>query len=105
MQFKKLPGFEKYSLLNLVGFIPDMISESDPRPLIEQLNSGYAHGGGWSPFRGFAQLPNGDLKYPEDPPTKALVEGEFRGDIIRIHESAWVSVTFPDGTFEVCRMD
>jgi hypothetical protein len=32
-----------------LGFLPYMLSKSDPRPAAEQFNANYAPGGGWLP--------------------------------------------------------
>ena len=95
----------KYHPHDVIGFIPLMLSEDDPRPAKEQLDSGYAHGGGWRPFNGFKMLDNGNMKYPGDPETLLLAEGKFRDETIRVYEHAWVAIVQPDGSFEVCRMD
>ena len=34
----------------MLGFLPMMLDDEDPRPAAEQLNETYAHGGGWMPF-------------------------------------------------------
>ena len=88
-----------------LGFIPQMLSESNPAPAAEQFNNMYQHGGGWQPFRGFTMMPNGNLQYPEDPATQLLFEGKMRDEIIRVYEHACVAIVQPDGSFEVSRMD
>jgi hypothetical protein len=89
----------------MLGFIPSMLSASDPRPAREQLNAAYGHGGGWDPFVGFEMNPDGSLHYPGDPPVLALAEAKLRDETIRFYEYEWVAVIQPDGSFEVCRMD
>jgi hypothetical protein len=88
-----------------LGFIPSFVSDDDPRPAREQLDTAYGHGGGWRAFPGFTMLPDGNLKYPGDPPTVALAETYLRDETIRFYQHSWVAVIQPDGTFEVCRMD
>lgn len=90
---------------DMLGFIPDFLSEEDPRPAREQFDQNYAHGGGWKHFEGFKMLPNGNLKYPGDPPVALLLETKLRDEIIRFYDCSWVTITQPDGSFEVCRMD
>jgi hypothetical protein len=91
--------------IEMLGFLPSFISEEDPRPAREQFNTNYGHAGGWSPFQGFTMLPNGNLKYPEDPETRLLWETKLRDETIRFYEHAWVAIIQPDGSHEICRMD
>lgn len=89
-----------------LGFIPDFINPDDPRPLKEQLNDAYAHGGGWRPFKGF-KLDQDTLvlQYPGEPPTLPLFMTVFRGDTVVVYQYAWVAIIQKDGSFEVSRMD
>ncbi len=87
----------------MLGFIPSFLSEKDPRPAAEQFNEHYISG--WRPFAGFTMLPNGDLSYPEDPPTRLLAETKLRDETIRFYDCAWVAIIQPDGSYEICRMD
>ncbi len=86
-----------------LGLIPSFLDEDDPRPAREQFDAKYI--GGWMPFPGFEMLEGGDLKYPEDPVTICLAETKLRDETIRFYQSSWVSITQPDGSFEVSRMD
>ncbi len=86
-----------------LGYIPTFLSNNDPRPAREQFDENYISG--WQPFEGFKMAPNGDLLYPDDPPTKLLAVGQLRHERIHVYEHAWVAVVQPDGTFEVTRMD
>lgn len=87
------------------GFIPYMLSEHSDKTTVEQLDAGYAHGGGWHEFNGFAMRVNGNMSYKGDPDTILYAEGKYRDDIIRVYEHAWVAVVHPDGSFNVARMD
>lgn len=89
----------------MLGFIPSFLSEADPRSAREQLDDNYRHGGGWSPFQGFTVLPDGNLKYPGDPPTQLLAEAKLREEVIRFYEHSWVSITQPDGSVEIAHLD
>lgn len=91
--------------LEMLGYIPAMVSDDDPRPAVEQFDSNYRHGGGWDPFPGFTMLPDGNLSYPGDPPTIALAETQLRDEVIRFYQHSWVAVIQPNGSFEVARMD
>ena len=88
----------------MLGYLPDMLSEDDPRSAREQLDANYRHGGGWSPFKGFTMTPTG-LKYPGDPPQRLLAETTLRDETIRFYDCSWVAVVAPDGSYEIARMD
>lgn len=90
--------------LDHLGFIPNFLDEDDPRSARKQLDTSYAHGGGWRPFKGFEMLENGDMEYPGDPVTKMLWETTFRDETIRVYEHAWIAIVSGE-TFEVTRMD
>jgi hypothetical protein len=87
----------------MLGLIPHFLLEDDPRPAAEQFAERYV--GGWRPMPGFTMNEDGSLKYPGDPSLYVLAECFFRTEIIRFYDHAWVSITQPDATFEVCRMD
>lgn len=91
--------------VEMLGYLPDMLSETDPRPAREQLDSGYRHGGGWCPFAGFELQPDGSIVYPGDPPMPLLAETTLRDERIRFFDCAWVMILQPDDSFEICRMD
>jgi|SRR5215471_1888501 len=85
------------------GYIPLWLSDDDPRPAKEQLNSGYVSG--WRPFKGFTMNAQEALVYPGDPPQRPIAEIKLREERIILYPSAWVAIIQPDGSFEVCRMD
>jgi len=93
--------------LDVLGFLPGMLSEEDPRPAREQFNERYAYGGGWRPFGQdkFKLKDNLVLTYPEDPPSVPLALLEFRNELIVFYEHAIVMIRQRDGSFEVSRMD
>lgn len=88
----------------MLGFIPSFLDENDPAPAREQIDRAYRHGGGWSPFVGFAMTRDG-LCYPGDPPMAPLAETRLREEIVRFYDCSWVAIIQPDGRFEVCRLD
>jgi len=88
---------------DMLGYVPSFLDEDDPRPAREQFHANYISG--WSPFKGFKMLPDGNMKYPNDPPTQLLFEGYFRDELVRFYQYAWVAIVQPDGSFEVSRMD
>lgn len=91
--------------MELLGFIPGFLSENDPRPAREQIDSAYQHGGGWSPFEGFKMLSDGNMQYPGDPPTRLLAETKLRDEVIRFYEHSWLAIVQQNGSFEVTRVD
>lgn len=88
-----------------LGELPHFLSENDPRPAREQIDSNYAHGGGWSPFPGFTMLEDGNLSYPGDPPVRLLAETQLRDELIRFYEHDWLAIIQEDGSFEISRVD
>ena len=90
---------------DMLGYLPELVSDQDPRPAREQFHANYTHGGGWQPFKGHTMLANGNLAYPDDPPTHLLFETKLRDETIRFYDGAWVCVIQKDGTYEIARMD
>lgn len=99
----KQPGMTQASL----GFLPGFFSEADPRAAKDQIETAYAHGGGWNPFGEgrWTMAPDGTLHYPEDPPFRMLAEAKLHDEIIRFYDCSFVAVVQPDGSFAVTRMD
>lgn len=87
-----------------LGYLPDFLSEDDPRPAREQFHANYQFGG-WQPFKGHELGPNNELHYPGDPPLIPLAQAKLRDELIVFYDCAWVAVIQPDRSFEVCRMD
>jgi hypothetical protein len=96
-------------IMGMIGYLPHFISENDPRPAREQLDSHYQHGGGWRPLEGWEMVvwgKNGPrIQYPGDPPIEPLAKIELREEQIFIYPYAQVLIMQPDGSFEVARMD
>ena len=89
-----------------LGFLPEFLSERNPKSAREQLDENYRHGGGWSPMEGFSFDPKDQsLKYPGDPKMKPLARAKLREETILFYDSAWVVVLQADGKYEVSRMD
>lgn len=90
--------------LDHLGAIPEFLAAFDPRPAAEQITEQYC--GGWMPFKGFCEIDGGRyLKYPGDPPMSLLWEVKLREETVRVYESAWVSITQPDGAVDYARLD
>lgn len=94
---------------NLAGLLPKFADENDPRPIREQLDESYAHGGGWQSFPGFTLRKNGmgnySLIYPDDPPRRELTRAPFRGQLVVLFESEWVGIIENDELVDVSRMN
>lgn len=88
-----------------LGLLPGLISEDDPRPVREQLNDAYRHGGGWDPMAGFTVRDGYVLKYPDDPPMKPLAMTSLRQEVVVFYPYSFLGVFQPDGSFEVSRVD
>lgn len=91
-------------ILNMVGFIPHMLDETDPRPAKEQLNEQYAHGGGWRHMKGFVRK-GAVLHYSGDPPFHPIAVIPFRDEQVFIYRHGLVAIIQKDESFTVSRMD
>ena len=88
------------------GFLPMMISRRDRRPLREQLDTGYQHGGGWQPMDGWTFDPtDGSMHYPGDPPMPPLLAAPVRDETLIMYDHDFVAIIQRDGSFEIARMD
>jgi hypothetical protein len=88
-----------------LGFLPEIIRGDDPRPVKDQVNERYRHGGGWDPTPGFKLLPNFVLEYPEDPPYRPVAMTKIGAELVYVYPHDFVGVFQSDGSFEVARMD
>lgn len=89
--------------LDHLGFLPEFLSDHDPRPAKEQFAAN--HHPGWRAFKGFVKGADNSLTYPGDPPQPVLAQTKLRDELICYYYHSWVAIIQPDGTFEVCRMD
>lgn len=106
----------RYPLADAIGFIPDFLSDLDPRGACDQFKEKYCGGwldakvgpGGFTASADFLQL-----RYPGDPPLRALAETTLHSSAfvstapperIIVYESAFVAV-IQDGSFRVSRLD
>jgi hypothetical protein len=89
-----------------LGFLPGLIHEGDVRPVAEQLNDRYRHGGGWRPTPGFTlNKATLALKYPEDPSMHPLAMSTLRDETLVFYPPAFLMILQGDGSFEVSRVD
>lgn len=89
--------------LDVLGFIPEFLSEDDPRPAKEQFAANYVSG--WRPFNGFKKTADNSLIFPGDPAQPVIAQTKLRDELICFYPHSWVAIIQPDGTYEVCRMD
>lgn len=89
-----------------LGYLPDWISELDPRGAAEQLDSHY-HWGGFSrcPISGFTACPEKCLAYPGDPLLRPIATCQLRHETICLYIAGVVAVWQPDGSFVAARFD
>lgn len=87
-----------------LGWLPCFLDPNDPRSAREQLDEGYAHGGGWRPRPGW-RMCGTELCYEDDKSLQLLASFALRHERILLFEHAWVAIVQPDGTFECCRMN
>jgi hypothetical protein len=96
----------RFSIEDAVGWIPQFLSEDDPRPAKEQLDTNYKHGGGWNPMNGWHFFKDTlKLYYPGDPAMLPFAKMKLRDEVILVYDHSWVLIMQPDGSHEVSRMD
>lgn len=94
-----------------VGLIPTFLKAHDERPLKQQIDERYAHGGGWHPLADWRiHNQTWQLHYNHagegDPDYMPLGGASLNGEIIICYPDAWtVIMDASDGTFEVSRLD
>ena len=91
--------------IDMLGFIPDFLSENDPRPAKEQIAENYSHGGGWNNMKKFKMNPDGNIQYPGDPPLILIAETKLRDELLKFYNGSWLAIIQPDGIFEISRLD
>jgi hypothetical protein len=89
-----------------LGFLPDILSAADRRPVKAQLMDRYAHGGGWRPIQGFRMQKNRTLRFPGDPPFRPSAATDINGELVIFYRNcSLLAVIQKDGKFEVTRCD
>jgi len=92
------------------GYLPEIIRDCDSRPVCQQIESNYAHGGGWNPLSGFSLHLNqgigcAKLCYPGDHPMRERSRTHIRDELVILFECDCVAVVQNNGSFAVTRMD
>lgn len=88
-----------------LGFLSGFLSEDDPSPAREQIDTNYQHGGGWRKMEGFVLRDDNSIRYPGDPPLVPLASTKLRDELIIYFAHDWVAIIQPDRSFEVARID
>ena len=89
-----------------LGFLPELLSDQDPRPVKQQLIDKYRYGGGWKPISGFTlQRKTMTLRYPGDPPLRPRARTQVRDEMVCLYDYDFLLVLQADGSFEVSRVD
>lgn len=100
---------EKYP--ESAGLIPLFLDLNNPAPAQQQIHEGYAHGGGWQPFEGFATNISFEnptecfLIYPGDPAMRAKAWCMFGEELVVVFTYDWVAIVQPDGSHTIARLD
>lgn len=109
---RHLPEWEVMQVrhaFSAIGFLPDIILNEayDSRPVVDQVNQRYAHGGGWHAMSGFKwNRIAKTLRYPGDPPMHAVARFEASTkETVYVFESGWVLVDRGGDDYEVARLD
>lgn len=94
----------------MLGFLPDIIHSSDQRPIADQINDRYQHGGGWSPMAGWTFHDNGCIQHGTETLLSPKVVFQLRDEIFMLYDYAWALILRRDTgagtyTYEVSRMD
>lgn len=91
---------------DMLGYIPSFVSDTDKRPLREQLDSAYRHGGGFRPMEGWTFTPEtASITYPGDPALKPVAAASIGDETLFVYPHAWVAIVDKDGNFQIARMD
>lgn len=100
-------GSTDYDVLDVLGLLPEIITDKDSRPVREQIEDRYAHGGGWKPMEGFTFDPmSATLTYKDGEQMLALAYAAVRNEVVVLYESAILLVfNRTDNTYDVIRID
>jgi len=90
-----------------LGHLCDIILPDDERPVKDQLNDRYAHGGGYSPLPGFKlDRMTMSIRWPGDPPLRPSAMTMIGAEkVFYYHYGCWLLILQPDESYEVTRVD
>jgi hypothetical protein len=99
------PGFDP----RMLGLLPEILDADDKRPVKDQLDDRYAHGGGWRPFpenHFKLERMSMTLRFPGDPPFRPAAFTQLGDETVVFYPScSLLAVIQPDGKYEVTRVD
>lgn len=112
-------GRPRFTNMAVVGILPDLLNVYDPRPVKDQLNETYDHGGGWRPIKGFtlkAVAPGLPVEsrdvlakltahFPNDPPFREVSRTIMGDELLVLFECDFMAIIQRDGSFEMARVD
>ena len=94
---------------DLLGSIPDMLSEDDPAGAVDQIDRAYkATGGGWTETHGHrldVVMGNLTLTYPGDRPRELIADATLHDECVLFFNGAWIVVVQPDLSYRVALID
>lgn len=91
---------------DMLGALPDIIRADDDRPIKEQLEDRYAHGGGWRPIKGFRKNKDHILRFPGDEPYHPVAMTAIGDELVIFYSKCQLLVVIQlDKSFEVTRVD
>lgn len=98
---------EAIPLLMGESLLTHIIRSSDPRPVVDQVNDRYSHGGGWRKFEGFKWDREAmTIEYPEDPVYHAAARCEVSPtETVYVFPFAWVLIDRGGDDWEIARLD
>jgi hypothetical protein len=92
-----------------LGFLPEILLDEDVRPVKEQLNDRYAHGGGFRPFgneKFKLDRMTMVLRYPGDPPFVPAAFTQIGNETVIFYpQCSLLLILQPNGDWEVTRVD
>lgn len=88
---------------HIAGFIPDFVSEHDPRPAAVQIAENYI--GGWRPLKGCTLRPDNAFSFPGDPLYRPIAIAQCRHETLVLYPGSFLAIIQPDRSFEISRVD
>ena len=100
-------GLDPRFNMSWLGFLPDILTNEDPRSVKEQLEDRYAHGGGWRSIPGMKFNPKTwVMRFPGDSPFKPAAFTKIGSEMVIFYPNcSLLAIVQPDGTYEVTRVD
>jgi hypothetical protein len=90
-----------------LGWLVDILTSDDKRPIKEQLEDRYAHGGGFRPIKGFKMNPKTlIMRFPGDRPFKPAAATTINHEKVVFYPyCSLLAIIQPNGDFDVTRVD